>query len=223
VLELEAREAYERLAPRYPAYAHNALMKAEERAVLAALPRTLAGQRVLDLGCGTGRYMRIARERGACEIVGIDISPAMLRANRESHRLQAALTSLPMRSGWADLVICALVLGNVEALGAALGEVARASRAGARILCTDIHPTGAARGWRRNFRCGDQDMTVKHYYRDAVSWRQATGAAGLQVRRITDIRATDADIGGQTGFDPAVRELPVAILYELRKSPVRRS
>lgn len=223
MLELEAREAYERLGPRYPPYAHNALMKAEQRAVLAALPARLAGHKVLDLGCGTGRYMRIARERAARDIVGIDISLGMLRANQEDRRVQATLASLPINSDWADLVVCALVLGHVDVLGAALGEIARVSRAGARILCTDIHPRGAARGWRRSFRCGDEDIVVKHYYRDTASWQHAAGAAGLQVRRVTDIRATDADIGAQTGFDPAVRELPVAILYELGKSPVRRS
>jgi SAM-dependent methyltransferase len=37
----------------------------------------LSGQRVLDVGCGPGRYAVAAAERGA-EVVGIDISPAML-------------------------------------------------------------------------------------------------------------------------------------------------
>jgi SAM-dependent methyltransferase len=36
------------------------------------------GLRVLDLGCGTGYYSRLIRERGAAEVVGVDISAEMI-------------------------------------------------------------------------------------------------------------------------------------------------
>ena len=52
-------EAYERWAPTYPPEPHNPLMRAEQREVLTQLP-VLAGRRVLDLACGTGRYAALA-------------------------------------------------------------------------------------------------------------------------------------------------------------------
>ena len=215
MLELDARQAYDRLGAAYPAHAHNALMQAEQRAVLAALPATLAGLAVLDAGCGTGRYMQIARERGASTVVGVDLSLGMLRANAEAGCVQASITSLPLPAGWADLVVCALALGHIDALDTAFVELARVLRAGGRILCTDIHPAGVARGWRRTFRCGDETIAVKHFYRDVAAWRAAAAAAGLRLRRIADVYLARADIGDQRGFDPAALDLPVAILIEL--------
>lgn len=45
----------------------------------------LSGQRVLDVGCGPGRYAVAAAEQGA-EVVAIDISPTMLMLARASAR-----------------------------------------------------------------------------------------------------------------------------------------
>jgi SAM-dependent methyltransferase len=46
---------------------------------------SLSGKRVLDVGCGPGRYAVSAAERGG-EVVGIDLSPAMLQLARERAR-----------------------------------------------------------------------------------------------------------------------------------------
>ena len=52
---LEPEAAYALWAESYPAHAHNPVMQAEERAMLAMLPADLHGQAVLDAGCGSGR------------------------------------------------------------------------------------------------------------------------------------------------------------------------
>src|SRR3546814_10942320 len=54
---LEPGTAYSLWAPSYPPRAHNPVMQAEERAMLALMPDTLHGKTVLDAGCGSGRYM----------------------------------------------------------------------------------------------------------------------------------------------------------------------
>ena len=50
--------AYALWAASYPPHAHNPLMLAEERAMLALLPGDLRGRALLDAGCGSGRYLR---------------------------------------------------------------------------------------------------------------------------------------------------------------------
>ncbi|MDP2696273.1 MAG: methyltransferase domain-containing protein [bacterium] len=61
-----------------------------------------AGKMVLDVGCGTGRFMEVARNLGA-EVVGIDLSYAVESAQRNFakdqlvHIIQANVFKLPFR------------------------------------------------------------------------------------------------------------------------------
>jgi malonyl-CoA O-methyltransferase len=75
---LAPAEAYALWASSYPAHAHNPVMQAEQRAMLALMPAELHGQAVLDVGCGSGRYMLHALQRGAARVIGVDLSPQML-------------------------------------------------------------------------------------------------------------------------------------------------
>src|SRR5215472_6067485 len=50
----------------------------EQPALRSVLPASLAGMRVLDLGCGFGDFAREARREGALLVVGIDPSRRML-------------------------------------------------------------------------------------------------------------------------------------------------
>ena len=43
----------------------------------------LSGARVLDIGCGTGRYSVECAQRGASRIVGIDFAPSMIDFSRK--------------------------------------------------------------------------------------------------------------------------------------------
>src|ERR1700676_3747139 len=62
---------------------------------LRALLPDLRGRKVLDLGCGYGWFCRWAREAGAAEVVGIDVSEKMLaraRADTPADTTDAAIT-----------------------------------------------------------------------------------------------------------------------------------
>jgi malonyl-CoA O-methyltransferase len=131
----------------------NRFQQLEEEALREMLP-AVAGQRVLDLGCGKGRAGRLAIDRGAASAVGLDRSPAMLAAGPFAR--QASLTCvvgdaphLPFASGAFDVVISALVLGHVADLAGALGEAARVLRAGGVLIVSDFHPFATLRGWQR--------------------------------------------------------------------------
>jgi malonyl-CoA O-methyltransferase len=79
---LEPVAAYALWAEQYPPHAHNPLMLAEERALLGRLPPDLGAARMLDAGCGSGRYLLHARQRGAHQLVGVDLSAEMLARAR---------------------------------------------------------------------------------------------------------------------------------------------
>lgn len=93
------------------------------------------GTRILDLGCGTGRWSYFLRDR-ARELVMVDFSEAIfvarknLRDSRSSLFFLGDITRLPFRAGAADLVVCLGVLHhlpvNALEVSRALGKFAPA-------------------------------------------------------------------------------------------------
>src|SRR6201995_5919449 len=100
----ETLSAYERWAPLYPPVAHNPLMRVEQQAMLQEWP-TVAGLRVLDLACGTGRYPGLLAEAGAAEVVALDFCLPMLRQVPSGARVCASMMQLPFADHTFDVVI----------------------------------------------------------------------------------------------------------------------
>ncbi|WP_445146799.1 class I SAM-dependent methyltransferase [Dyella sp. Tek66A03] len=226
---LEPAEAYALWAPEYPACAHNPVMQAEERAMLTLMPAELAGYRVLDAGCGSGRYMLHALRRGAARVVGVDLSPEMLeRARIElgQHRpdarvelLQGSLEALPVPDAWAQLTICGLVIGHLESLQTSLAELCRVTRPGGRLLCSDVHPIGHALGWVRDFKSGGARYAVRHTQHRFSHWHAACAALGLRIEQVLEPMLDPADIPAGAHFDRVALEVPVALVFQLRREP----
>jgi malonyl-CoA O-methyltransferase len=220
---LDPASAYALWAASYPSHAHNPLMQAEERALLALLAADLRGWAVCDAGCGSGRYAIHALERGARYVVGVDLSAEMLaRASAElsgrAHQLiQGSLEAIPLRDRWADLTICGLTLGHLRSLKAPLAELRRVTRPGGTVLCSDFHPIGHALGWRREFKANGQHYAVRHTQHLYSHWQQESAALGLQIVRVLEPYLDPADIPTGAHFDPAALEVPVAIVFELRR------
>jgi malonyl-CoA O-methyltransferase len=236
---LDPVSAYALWADDYPPVAHNPLMQAEERALLALLPDDLSGLRVLDAGCGSGRYLLHAQRRGVRQVVGVDLSAEMLaRAAQVAGRrsqvaggqaasevrlatcdlIRASLDAIPIRGGWADITICGLTLGHLEELRAPLAELARVTRPGGRLLCSDFHPIGRELGWRREFSAAGQRYAVRHTWHLDSDWRRAADSLGLEIMRVVEPRLDPADIPAGAKFDPIALEVPAALLFELRRA-----
>jgi len=110
----------------------------QRRALL--LREVRAGERVLDLGCGVGRFVAALRAAGA-EPVGVELAEAALeRARRTAPgadlRRVAPDGSLPLEHGEVDVVWCSEVLEHVPDTVAFLTEVRRVLRRGGRLLVT---------------------------------------------------------------------------------------
>jgi SAM-dependent methyltransferase len=108
------------------------------RALLLAEARP--GERVLDLGCGAGRFVAAVRDAGA-DPVGVDIAEAALeRARRNAPgadlRLLEPDGSLPLEHASVELVWCSEVLEHVADTDHLLLEARRVLRPGGRLLAT---------------------------------------------------------------------------------------
>jgi SAM-dependent methyltransferase len=108
------------------------------RALLLAEARP--GDRVLDLGCGAGRFVAALRDAGA-DPVGVEIAEAALeraRANAPGAdlRLLEPDGSLPLEHASVDLVWCSEVLEHVADTEHLLLEARRVLKPGGRLLVT---------------------------------------------------------------------------------------
>jgi ubiquinone/menaquinone biosynthesis C-methylase UbiE len=145
---------YERWAPTYD-LVPNPLLAREERYLTRLLP-SLSNKWVLDLACGTGRWLEKLVQRGAKSAVGIDCSPAMLREARKKSAIAWQLAaanclSLPFRTSSFDLATCSFALGHITDLQSATRELARVMKFRADVFVSDIHPEAHAQGWRTGF------------------------------------------------------------------------
>lgn len=181
MLHLDPQTAYAKWAKSYPPRAHNALMELEQQTVLSLMP-DVAGLTVIDAGCGTGRYLRELRDRGA-NVVGLDLSAAMLvRARAVTTRVaRANICALPIDSTCVDAVVCGLAFGDVHSLELALAELARVLRPGGCIVYSVVHPVGGVKGWSRTFDAGGGQFAIATHWHTAAGHRRACAAAGLRI------------------------------------------
>ena len=163
----------------------NPLLALESRHVSPMIP-DLNRRMVLDLGCGTGRWLTSLSARGARGF-GIDRSREMLvQASRkpeiQGRLVRGDLCQLPFPHGCADLVICAFSLGYVRTLEDAVTELARVAKPGGWVLVSDFHPEAEAHGWKRAFRSGSQVYEIQHYSYTTERLLEAGRNAGLDLQ-----------------------------------------
>jgi demethylmenaquinone methyltransferase/2-methoxy-6-polyprenyl-1,4-benzoquinol methylase len=126
------------LITRVLSYGQDARWKAK----LVAIADVKAGERALDLACGTGDIAFAVADRGA-RTTGLDITHRMLQlASLRSSRVSLItgdMTSLPFRSDSFDLVTTGYGLRNVPDLDAAIAEIARVLKPRGRLLSLDFN------------------------------------------------------------------------------------
>ncbi|HTS27150.1 MAG TPA: class I SAM-dependent methyltransferase [Bryobacteraceae bacterium] len=99
----------------------------------------LRGKRVLDVGCGKGRFARIFIEQEpAAEIWGLDISEEMLRFVPQPIRTrQGSMTDLPFADGFFDGAYATESLEHAVEIDKAVSEICRVVKPGGRIAIID--------------------------------------------------------------------------------------
>lgn len=148
-----------RLAARYD-HRHR---RYNERTLSQALEALrLAGTgRLLDVGCGTGEFERLAHQRfPEATLVGVDVTPAMLAVAREKFRhtplvafQMAHAEALPFASDSFDAVVSCNMLHHVREVARFLGECARVLRPQGHLIvvdwCRDFPHARLAHYWLR--------------------------------------------------------------------------
>ncbi|HXH23242.1 MAG TPA: class I SAM-dependent methyltransferase [Dehalococcoidia bacterium] len=110
--------------------------------VMLRLSGDVAGKRVLDLGCGEGRFCRMLAARGAAT-VGLDLIREMVATARQRSPsgqayVQASAEKLPFRDATFDLFVSYITLVDIPDYRAAIAEAARCLRPGGYFLVANL-------------------------------------------------------------------------------------
>jgi SAM-dependent methyltransferase len=184
----ELREAWEENAAAWVAWArapgHDSYWRFHRDLFLEIVPPPRG--RTLDLGCGEGRLARDLTARGY-DVVGVDASPTMLTAARESapemelHLADAA--ALPLAAASFQLVVAFMTFQDVDDLAAAAGEAARVLVPGGRLCLAIVHPLNSAGSFVR--RTADSPFVIERSYLDESVTDEAFERDGLAMRFVS--------------------------------------
>jgi cytosine/adenosine deaminase-related metal-dependent hydrolase/ubiquinone/menaquinone biosynthesis C-methylase UbiE len=200
----------------------NPLLSLEQRILNSLLPE-VRGLDVLDAGCGTGRWLQQLDSRAPRSLLGVDISPQMLRmasaklGERGDLRL-GSCDALPFGNGVADVVLSSFVISYLDDLESFAREIDRVARPGTTIFLSDMHPeTEAACNWKRSFAIEGQGWSLKQIMRVFVD-------RGFEVLTLIEApfslkeKETFEECGRLDLYESAAT-LPAIYVLQLRKPP----
>jgi cytosine/adenosine deaminase-related metal-dependent hydrolase/ubiquinone/menaquinone biosynthesis C-methylase UbiE len=148
----------------------NPLLMLEERCVTPLLP-PLGGEDVLDVGCGTGRWLTKLEALEPASLTGTDCSTTMLeRAQAKvlsTTKLEYGQCSvLPGEDGSRSFVLASFIISYLDDLQGFALECARVLRPDGWLLASDMHPvTAAERGWTRSFNLDGNKIEIAAHSR----------------------------------------------------------
>jgi SAM-dependent methyltransferase len=102
----------------------------------------LQGKRVLDAGCGNGRFARYMQDLGA-KVFGIDISEEMLAKTSAFILCQYGdVQDIPFRDAIFDVVLCSMVLmsPSIPNYALAFKEIWRILKPSGELVFAIVHP-----------------------------------------------------------------------------------
>jgi SAM-dependent methyltransferase len=200
--------------------------------------------RVIDLGCGEGRFSRMLAQRGA-RVTGIDLCVAMidaaedLRVSDERYAVGDMENLRDFEDGSFDLAVSYITLVDVHDLGAALRESFRVLRPGGRFIVCNLSPmVTAGNRWLRDdagnkisfyldnyfdetARCMNMcDGQVNNVHRTLSTYLNGFVAAGFALEGIQEPYPSQEQLA-RCPSNADILRVPLFIIYFLRKPDAR--
>lgn len=137
---------------------------------------TITGLRIVDLGCGEGRFCRMLGRQGASYVLGVDLCEALISEARKQknseieHYMIGNIETLDsVQSGSFDLAVSYITLVDVADLDAVIASSYRVLKPGGRFVVCNLAPMATS----SNTRITDPDGTriairVDHYFDEST-------------------------------------------------------
>jgi malonyl-CoA O-methyltransferase len=219
------RQGYDRWAQIYDR-TPNPVLALEERHLPRLLP-DLVGKNVLDLACGTGRWIPRLLARGARHVIGIDLSVAMLRVAAEKAEIRERLVladcgQLPFTCELFDFALCSFALNHIRTLETVTQELGRTLKERSTVLISEMHPDAYAEGWRPGFRDSHSAAQIESVSHSAEQVVSRFREIGFVCSNHYDLTFGEPELpifqeAGRSAMFGAACRFPAVKLYEFRR------
>ncbi len=205
----------------------------------------VSGLRVLDCGCGEGRFSRIIVSRGAEYVLGLDSCEPMIEAARElesgldEYRVADVQEMGFIDDGTFDLAISYLNQCDLPDFAANTREVLRVLRPGGRFVIANLHPMRSATGgWHKDEAGRKLHAVLDNYFDESERYWQIWGEdltnfhrslstyldgfldAGFVITRLVEPTVARSDLKQYPELEDELR-VPNFIIYVLDKPVLR--
>jgi malonyl-CoA O-methyltransferase len=197
-----------------------------ERRYLTPWLQNLQGKSLIDIGCGTGRWMSHSVRAGA-RVLGIDLSKEMLQQASFKPGLYgrlavADMAALPFADRCADVALCTLSLGHCLDAAGVFSGMLRLAGAGGHVIISDFHPDAIRNGWKRTFKCGGETLEVASYPYSIAGLVAQAHENGFSLEQLLELTfgAEEEQIfvdAGRADLFARVQNLPAVLLMSLRR------
>ncbi len=147
----------------------------EEPAIYSLLP-SLKGLRILDMGCGFGKFVSFCLEKEAEFVLGTDISQNMISRARKSIDDPRACFRVIATEDFEgedasfDLVVSSMCFHYVKDIEPVFKNVARTLKDNGHFIFSVEHPicTALLEGWCRSAEIGKKHWPVDDYKKEEI-------------------------------------------------------
>lgn len=215
---------------------------APEWATMQTLLPSLQGKTLVDLGCGYGWFCRYARDNGAENVMGLDVSLKMLEKAEQMTTGEGIvyrredLEKLQLNDQSVDLFYSSLALHYLENIPALFATLYQALIPGGMLVFSAEHPIYTAalqQGWVTD-QSGQKSWPVNHYQQEGVrisnwfadgvkkqhrklsSWINALIASGFVIEKLDEWGPSAEQIAQNPALDEE-KERPMIFLLAARK------
>jgi SAM-dependent methyltransferase len=201
----------------------------------------LKGLKILDCGCGEGRFARILVERGAGYVLGLDLCEPMIEAakalqsEREAYQVADVQNLAFIENQTFDLAVSYLNQCDLPDFNVNNREVFRVLRQGGRFIIANLHPMrSAVGGWQMTPDGKKQHVILDNYFDEGERHWKMMGIAltnfhrslstyicgfldaGFNIEGIVEPTVTQEHLRLYPELDDELR-VPNFIIYKLRK------
>jgi SAM-dependent methyltransferase len=201
----------------------------------------VAGLKILDCGCGEGRFCRMLVERGAAYALGLDLCEPLiaaaraLQSERDAYRVADVQDLGFIDDAAFDLAVSYLNQCDLPDFNANNRQVWRVLRRGGRFIVANLHPMrSAVGGWHRAPDGNKQHVILDDYFdegerrwkmlgveftnfhRSLSTYSRGFLDAGFRIAAIVEPTVTPENLMFYPELDDELR-VPNFIIYVLQK------